>query len=187
MEFISKLDEGDFMLSGGIAVKLSRSTFDRVFKWIYPFVFICFIWCTFLLGMILEWFNRTKGGLVQLPLGHMVLESFGPTAILYYLMVIALRPLERWPLRKRRRERFRTNPACQEPTTVTLSSDSISFRSTTGMSQSHWECYESWGEKSGIVVLLTQAGVRQMVKISELPSEQQQEFRNILTEVLPQK
>ena len=186
MEFISKLDERDFMLSGGIAVKRSQSRFDRVFRWIYPVVFIGFIWCTFLLGMILEWF-RSRGGLAQVPLGQMVLQSFGPTAILYYLMVTALRPLERWPLRKRRRERFRTNPACQVPTTVTVSSDSISFRSATGMSQSRWECFENWGEKGGIVVLLTRAGVRQMVKISELSSGEQQEFRNILTEVMPQK
>jgi len=187
MEFISYLDEADFMVAGKIAVKKTQDPFSRALAWAYPFIFFLFIWCTFLLGMILDSFIRTKSGWSQMPLRHLFIASAGPAVILYYMMIFVLHPLARWPVRRRRRERFRSNPACQLPTTVIVSSDLISFRCAKGSSQSTWDCYENWGERAGIVVLLTRAGVRQIVKISGLPSKQQQEFRSILAAALPQK
>jgi hypothetical protein len=190
MEFSYKLTEAEYVLACRIAVKRPGRPWARLLSRSYLFLIFLVVWGSLLAGMVLE--QSDLVGITADEIRHIhtvpefIPESIIPAICLFVFVVLALgmRPL-RWLDRKARQEHFRTDPSCQAETTVTATPNSISFRSVNGSSDSIWGCFATWAERNGILVLVTRAGVRKILKISGLTEPEKAEFRMILNAALP--
>jgi hypothetical protein len=188
MEFSYRLTEEDYMKASKIKVKYATGRpWARFLSRFYLVLFLITMWLTFASGRILEWLDVTGDKLGKLAIGSLLISSILPTLILSFLVIVLYRALLFWPRMQQRREQYGSNAGCQVETTVTLSPLSIAFRSEMGQSESRLKNYAAWSSRNGILVLATQAGVRQIVKIGGLPPAQQSELLKLLTDALPQK
>ncbi len=190
MEFSYKLSEAEYLLAARIAAKRPGRPSARLFTYAFLTTILLIVWVSFVAGMVLEQSDLVgiTAGDLQRPhkVEAIIPASIVPTLAIFCVAILLLRmrPL-RWLLRRSRFEHFRIDPGCQAETTVTLTSGSIAFRSATGSSQSIWGCYTTWGERDGVVVLVTCAGVREILKIADLSESEKGEFRSILSSALP--
>jgi hypothetical protein len=196
MEFKYTLNETEYLLASKIAVKKPKRPWARVLSYAYPTCLLLIVWGSFLLGMILERSDLVGITARDLGEGHpaqgiipapLLSASIVPACGLFCLFMIVLRILLRLPNRKLRQDHFRNDPGCQAETTVTATREFIAFRSATGSSDSTWGCYSTWAERGGILILVTRAGVRKILKTADLSEAQRAELHSILATALPQK
>ena len=187
MEFSYKLSEAEFLGSSKIATQSPKRRSARLLSFAYWVALFLVVWSALLIGMMLEWSDFTGDKLAHIPFLHIITASIMPSLIAFWLIPLSLRVMMRWPNQKLRREHFRTDPGCQADTTVIITKESVAFRSATGSSESIWDCYRTWGERNGILVLITRSGIRKILKISGLLEAEQAELRTILASVLPKK
>jgi hypothetical protein len=189
MEFKYKLTEAEYLLASKIVVKRPGRPWARTLSYGYLAVIFLIIWGAFLAGMFLEQENLVGITAAEIQQVHamqkMVPASIVPVLGIFglALLFLRLRPL-RFLDRNSRIEHFRTDPGCQAETTVTVTPESIGFRSATGFSESIWECYATWVERNGILILVTRAGVRKILKITGLSDSDKDELRGLLTAAL---
>ena len=192
MEFTYKLTEPEYLFASKIATKGLRQPWARLVRYAYLSVIFLIVWGSVLVGMLLEQQDLvgiTAGEIQFMHKAQAVIPaSFVPAIGCYCLVLILLRfRFLQWFDRKRRLEDFRTDPGCQAETTATVTPQSIAFRSATGSSESIWACYSTWAERNGILLLVTHAGVRKILKVAGLSDPQRDELRAILTTALPKK
>lgn len=192
MEFSYKLNQAGYLLAARIAVKRPGRPWARVLSYGYLTMIFLIIWGALLAGMMLEQQDLVGITAAEVQAPHAVRELV-PASILpaiglfsLALLLLRLRPLRSLE-RKTRLEHFHTDPRCQAETTVMMTKESIAFRSGTGSSESIWGCYSTWGERNGVLVLVTRAGFRQILKIVGLSEPEKIELRGILSAVLPKK
>jgi hypothetical protein len=192
MEFSYKLSEAEYLLAGRIAVKRPGQPWARVLAYGYLLQIFLIVWGSFLAGMVLERSDMVGVTANDIQKTHAVREivpaSIVPAIALFFVIFLLLRMrLLRYFDRRRRLEHFRTDPGCQAETSVTATRQMIAFRSATGSSESSWGCYAAWAELNGILILVTCAGVRKILKISGLSESEKEEFRSLLNLVLPKE
>jgi hypothetical protein len=190
MEFSYKVSEDEYMRASKIGIKRPRGPWARGVSYLYPATLFFAVWGSFLLGMIMERNDLVGVTAGDLHEGH-AFRSMSPAPFwsaslipalgIFCLLLICLRILFRVPMLRVRREQFRRNPGCQVETTVNVTPSSIAFRSATGSSESRWECYSTWAERDGVLVLVTHAGIRQILRIAGLSEPERAEFRGILS------
>jgi hypothetical protein len=188
MEFTYKLTEPEYLLACDIVVKRRGPSWTRHLPYVYFAGLLLVVWGAIFGGMELEC-SDLIGVSVEIhklpPVGLMISGSLLPAFIYAWVVSLIVRAvLRRWYLRRRLRH-FHDDPGCQAETTVNFRPDSIGFRSSTGSSESIWECYETWNEKNGVLLLVTRAGTRKIVKTSGLSEAERSELRGILVAALP--
>jgi hypothetical protein len=192
MEFSYKLSEADYLLAGSIAVKRPGRPRARLLFYAYLATLFLLLWGGLIIGMLLEQMDLVGISAAQIQ-GVQADKAIVPAsivpALLYFCagLILLRTGFLRWFDRGRRLEHFRTDPGCQAETTVIATAQSIAFRSKTGSSESIWDCYSMWAERQGILVLVTHAGVRKILKVSSLSESEKAEFRGILSAALPKK
>lgn len=190
MDFSYKLSESEYLLASRIAAKRPGRPWARALTYGYLTIILLIVWGSLGAGMLLERSDLagiTAADIQRLkPAEAIIYASIVPACAISCMvfLLLRMRPL-RWLDRKSRLEHFHADPGCQAETTVTLTGESISFRSAAGSSESIWGCYAAWGERNGVVVLVTRAGVRKILKISDLSEGKKDEFRSILSSALP--
>jgi hypothetical protein len=196
MEFSYKLTEAEYLLASSIVIKRPKRPWARVLSNAYLAALFLAIWGTFLAGMVLERNDLVGVTARDLANGNVVRgvsptpllsASILPAAGLFCLLLIVTRLLFRLPILLTRKEHFRSDPGCQAETTVSATAASISFRSAIGSSENIWGGYSTWAERNGILVLVSHAGVRSILKIAELSERERAELRSILGTALPKK
>jgi hypothetical protein len=86
------------------------------------------------------------------------------------------------------RRQYERDPMMQEQFTVNLTSTTVSVQNTAGTSsQSGWNVYEYWSERSGLIVLVSRSNTCLILSLAGLPEGQREELRGILTAALPRK
>ena len=185
MEFTYRLTEEDYLRAAKIKAKnTSTRPWSRFLSRIYLGLFFLVLWFSMIVGRILEWLDLTGDKLGHLSVASVLFSSILPTAILSFLVILLIRAVLFWPKLLRRREQFRNSVGCQVETIVNVSPERIAFRSETGSSESQWRSYAAWSTRDGILVLDTQAGVRQILKIAGLSQDQRSELLGILRTTL---
>jgi hypothetical protein len=192
MEFSYKLSEADYLLASGTAAKRPGRPWARLLAYGNLTLVFLIIWGALLAGMFLEQSDLAglnPSEIQTVPLVRQVVPaSIVPALCLFCLVFLLLRMrILRWLDRQSRREHFRADPGCQAETTVTLTPQSIAFRSVAGSSESVWDGYATWAERNGILVLVTRAGVRKIMKIASLSESEKVELRGILSAALPKE
>ena len=185
MEFSYKLSEADYLLASKIVVKRPKRAWARAQSYVSLGCLLVIVWGALLTGMMLEWSDAGGGSLAEAPIGHLVLSSIIPSLILFWFSLWLPRLVMRWPRLMSGREHFRTDPACQAETTAIITSESAKFRSDNGNSESAWDCFSTWGERNGVLVLVTRAGGRKILKISGLSAVEKEDLHAILHVALP--
>ncbi|HEY2468431.1 MAG TPA: hypothetical protein VGI45_11440 [Terracidiphilus sp.] len=185
MEFTYKLTEDDYARAARVKVKSSGSRpWLKLLSRLQLAFFFVGLWIALIAGRILERFEISGEKLGNIAAGRLMLSSVLPTLILSWLIILAFQMATYWPKRKVRREQYRRNEGCHVATSVAVSPESIAFRSETGSSQSKWTCYTGWEIQDGILILLKQGGVRQILKVEGLDPNQQSELKGILANAI---
>lgn len=192
MEFSYKLTESDYLRASIIAVNRPKRRWARALSYGYLTQLFLVIWGALIAGMMLERSDMvgiTAADLRDLHVTSAIIPaSIVPSAAFFGLVVLLLRlRFLRWFISNSRRENFRVDPACQAATTVTVTPQSIAFRSALGSSESDWRGYSAWAEKDGILLLVTHAGVRKILKISALSDVEKSELLSIVASALQKK
>ncbi|MGA2890516.1 MAG: hypothetical protein ABSE51_20950 [Terracidiphilus sp.] len=99
-----------------------------------------------------------------------------------YLIILLLQPILL-------RRQYRKDPSMQQGQfTVEITPESISIRNTVGLSsQSGWNVFRFWYEVTGVIVLITRTGTKQLLSLAGLSDAQRSELRSILATALPKK